>query len=93
MKNPFADPDFVQTHIDDLSTVTKGSFTEHLQCPEQVFKRLRNRGPKVNVKKSFFDRDFLKFLRHWVTRSGIQPLPDKVQALQDIASSKIKKQP
>ena len=92
MGNLFADLDFVRTYIDDLSTVTKGSFAEHLQCLKQVLKRLRDRGLKINAKKSFFGRDSLKCLGHWVTRNGVQPPPDKVQALQNIATFKTKKQ-
>ena len=92
MGNLFADLDFVRTYIDDLLTVTKGFFAEHLQCLKQVLKCLRDRGLKINVKKSFFDRDSLKYLEYWVTRNGIQPLPDKVQALQDIAPFTTKKQ-
>ena len=48
--------EFVRTHIDDLLSLTKGSFEDHLEKLEIVFQRLQEAGLKVNAKKSFFAR-------------------------------------
>jgi len=50
---------FVQTHIDDLLCLTKGTFSDHLEKVELVPQRLQKAGLKVNVTKSFFARSQL----------------------------------
>ena len=42
----------------------------------------------MNGRKSFFARDELECLGHWTSRSGIQPLPSKVEAIMKIAEPK-----
>ena len=39
--------DFVQTYIDDLLTLTKGTFEDHLEKLERVLFRLKESGLKV----------------------------------------------
>ena len=53
---------------------------------EQVFQRLTDAGLKVNAKKSFFGQTQLEYFGCWITREGIQPLPKKVAAIQNIAT-------
>ena len=71
--------------IDDLLCVTKGDYRDHLEKLKQAFVRLRQAGLKVNAKKSFFAQSKLEYLGYWITRSGIQPLTDKVKAIMNIA--------
>ena len=44
---------FVRAYIDDLLVITNGSWTDHLEKLEVVYKRLFKAGLKVNAKKSF----------------------------------------
>ena len=76
---------FVRTYIDDLLVLTKGSFEDHLEKLERALARLRLAGLKVNAKKSFFAKSELEYLGYWITREGIKPLTDKVQAIMRIA--------
>jgi len=69
---------FVRTCIDDLLCLTKGTFSDHLKKVELVLQRLQKAGLKVNVTKSFFARSQLEHLGHWITRTGIKPVCDKV---------------
>jgi len=87
-----ADLDYVRTYIDDLLVFTSGSWTDHLQHLEQVFKRLKSAGLKVNAKKSFFGKGELEYLGYWITRKGIQPLPKKIEAILAIKPPKDKRQ-
>ena len=57
-----------------------------------VLDKLQKSGFKVNTGKSFFTKDNLEYLGFKITRNGIMPLPDKVQAIQNIAVPKTKKQ-
>ena len=81
MSELFDGLDFVRTYIDDLLTLTKGTFEDHLEKLERVLFRLKESGLKVNAKKSFFAKTELECLGHWITRDGIKPLPDKVKAI------------
>ena len=81
MSELFEGLNFVRTHIDDLLSLTKGSFQDHLEKLERVLFKLKEAGLKVNAKKSFFARPELEHLGHWITREGIKPLPDKVKAI------------
>ena len=81
MSELFDGLDFVRTHIDDLLTLTKETFGDHLEKLERVLFRLKESGLKANAKKPFFAKPELKCLGHWITHDGIEPLPDKAKAI------------
>ena len=85
----FSDLEYVQAYIDDLLVTSCSIFEEHL---EKVFLQLSEMGLKVNTNKSHFARFKIEYLGYWITQDGIQPLPKKVEALQNIAPPKNKKQ-
>ena len=92
MNELFAGFDYVRTYIDDLLVVSNGTFDDHLEKLGTVLEKLQNAGFKVNADKSFFAKDELEYLGFKITRNGIMPLPDKIQAIQNIAVPKTKKQ-
>jgi len=79
---------FVQTHIDDLPWLTKGAFSDHLEKVELILQRLQKAGLHVNTAKSFFARSQLEYPGHWIIRTGIKPVYDKVKAVLKIAEPK-----
>ena len=85
----FLDLEFVLAYIDDLLVMSCSTFEEHL---EKVLSRLSDVGLKVNAKKLHFAKFEIEYLGYWITQQGIQPLPKKVEALQNIAPPKNKKQ-
>jgi hypothetical protein len=76
--------DAVRVYIDDILHITKGSWEDHLTGLEEVFSRLRQAGLKVNAKKSKFGAHEMEYLGYNITRTGIQPIEKKVQAIQAI---------
>ena len=92
MNKLFYGLDHVGAYIDDLLCITKGNFEDHLDKLEEVFQQLKQAGLKVNAKKSFFARSKLEYLGYWITREGIQPMDNKVQAILQIKEPKNKKQ-
>ena len=84
--------DFVRTYIDDLLSLTKGTFEDHLDKLDMIFQRLQKAGLKVNANKSFFARTGLEYLGYWISRDGIRPLKDKVSSVLKIAEPKNRKQ-
>ncbi|PAA63097.1 hypothetical protein BOX15_Mlig014814g1 [Macrostomum lignano] len=75
----------VLVYVDDLIVFSR-SFEEHLASLRKVFDRLRAAGLKLNKDKSVFAHRSVKYLGHIVSREGIRPDPDKVEALAKIQS-------
>jgi hypothetical protein len=46
--------------------------------------RLQQAGLKVNTNKSWFAQEELEYLGYWITRNGIQPAQEKVEAIQKL---------
>jgi hypothetical protein len=92
MSTLMSDLEFVRTYIDDLLVMTMSTWEDHLECLELVFQCLTNAGLKVNAKKSFFGRPELEYLGYWISRQGIQPIAKKVEAIQNIAAPKNKRE-
>ncbi len=74
--------DCVLIYMDDILIFAK-SFEEHKEKLDEVFKRLRQHGLKVNLKKCQFLRPEVKFLGHIVSADGVATNPDKVTAVQE----------
>ena len=92
MNELFEGIDEVRAYIDDLLTLTKGSYDDHLEKLDHVLTKLGNAGLKVNARKSFFARSELEYLGYWISRSGISPMKDKVAALMNIDRPRTRKQ-
>ena len=72
---------FCYAYIDDILIASSNS-EEHHQHLQAVFERLKEFGVIINPSKCKFGVNQLTFLGHHVTAQGIQPLPDKVKAIQ-----------
>ena len=86
------DLEFVRVYIDNLLAITSGLFEDHLEKLDMVLARLREAGLKINAKKSFFARTELEYLGYWITRDGIRPTSKKINAINNIAPPKTKKE-
>jgi hypothetical protein len=62
MSNLMIGLNFVQAYIDDLLLITNGTYEDHLEKLELIFKRLQQAGLKVNAAKSFFAKHELEYL-------------------------------
>ena len=92
MNELFAGFEYVRTYIDDLLIISNNSYDDHLSKLDTVLNKLQKSGFKVNAEKSFFCQSELEYLGFKITREGIMPLPDKVQAIKNISVPKTKKQ-
>ncbi|MGH7974221.1 MAG: reverse transcriptase/ribonuclease H family protein, partial [bacterium] len=84
--------EFVRTYLDDLLVITKASFEDHLLKLRLVLQRLSDAGLRVNVSKSNFCQTEIEYLGFLITQQGIQPLPNKVEAIKKIARPKNRKE-
>ena len=59
---------------------------------QNLTSKLREAGLKVNGKKSFFAKHELEYLGYMITREGIKPMPQKVEAILKIATPSNRKE-
>ena len=83
----FRDLSFVISYIDDL-LIFSSSPEEHKTHLKAVFQRLADHGLIVNQKKCVFGAEEVKFLGYLITKDGISPLPEKVEAIKNFSKPK-----
>ena len=76
----------VKAYADDIVIYSDGSFAEHLLMVLVVFGRLRKEGIKLVPGKMRLAVDRVAFLGHYISKDGIAPQMDKVQAIKDLAA-------
>jgi len=79
------------TYLDDLLIFAK-NHTEMLDRLRQVLNRLSRGGLKLRLEKCRFFQKKLKYLGHVISEAGVQPDPDKVDAILNISVPKTPKQ-
>jgi len=83
--------DFCYAYIDDILVASK-SEEEHLQHLRILFNRLQEYGVVINPMKCIIGQSEIKFLGYLVTPKGTQPLPARVQTIQDFPLPKTAKE-
>jgi hypothetical protein len=73
--------EFVRAYLGNLLCVFKLSLEDHLEKLEEVLRQLRNAGLKVNAEKLTFCALEIEYLGYVLTRDGIKPQSNKVQAI------------
>ena len=68
------------------------SIEDHINKWDKVLSKLNEKSFKVNAETSFFVRNELEYLGFRITRQQIMSLPDKVEAIKNIAVTFTKKQ-
>ena len=92
MNELFNGLEYVRTYIGDPLVVSNTSFEDHVNKLDRVLNKSKQKGFKVNAEKSFVARNELEYLGFRITRQCIIPLPDKVEAIKNIAVLTTKKQ-
>jgi hypothetical protein len=78
-------------YVDDLLILTNSSFKDHPLKLEMVLARLSNAGMRVDISKSKFFAEKIEYLGYWITRQGIQPIRNKLEAILNIKMPKTRK--
>ncbi len=73
--------EYVRAYLDDLLCISKLILEDHLEKLEEVLRQLRDAGLKVNAAKSTFCTLEIECLGYVLTRDGIKPKSNKVQAI------------
>ena len=85
MSSLMEDLQYVRTYIDDLLVLTRSSFTDHLEKLEPVLEKLQKAGLRVNLTKTTLCAEEIEYLGYMLTRDGIKPMPNKVDAILNLA--------
>ena len=81
MADLMATLEFVKTYLDDLLIISTGSLEDHLEKLTEVLSRLQDAGLKINADKSKFCALETEYLGYVISRDGIRPQSNKVQAM------------
>ena len=88
---------FVEAFIDDVSCFTPREgytdhFDHHLNLLHDVLTRLEENGYQINPQKCKWFVQECELLGHWITPTGIKPLPKKIQGMLAVAPPKTLKE-
>ena len=75
--------EFLFVYLDDI-LIASCDAKQHRHHLRLLFKRLAEHGLVINVAKCKFGVDAIDFLGHRVTEQGVQPLPERVEAIRKI---------
>ncbi|CAC5356092.1 unnamed protein product [Mytilus coruscus] len=74
-------------YLDDIRVASE-TFDQHIEDLRNVFQRLSNAGLKLGPKKCTFAQNSCIYLGHKISNKGIEPPPDRVQAVVDYPKPK-----
>jgi hypothetical protein len=72
--------------------ISCSTFEDHLEKLECVLKILSDKGLRVNAEKSTFGAHKIEYLGYWVSKSGIQHIPKKVEAIKNMVRPTTRKE-
>jgi hypothetical protein len=82
--------EFTVNYIDDLLIVSD-SFEQHLEHLDKVLSRLQDAKMTINLEKSSFLQEEVRFLGHILSSNGVGTDPEKVKAIQEFPVPKTPK--
>ena len=77
--------EFICAYIDYLLILTKGYWTYHIQKLELTLNKLKEKGLKCNIEKSFFRQTEMEYLGLWVTRDGVKAINRNIESIANMA--------
>ena len=82
---------FTFGYLDDILIFSSG-VEAHLEHLQKVFLRLREAKLKLKVSKCSFFKKHIQYLGHLVSGDGIEPLPEKLEAVENMPPPKTPKE-
>ena len=64
--------------------LNKSDWTNNVQKLEWTLNKLKEKGLKCNIEKSFFGITEIEYLGFWVTRDGIKSINRKIEAITNM---------
>ena len=76
---------FAFGYLDDI-LVFSANIKEHLEHIRILFQRLREADLKLSKRKCCFLKAHVQYLGHYISGSGLEPVPEKLENLEDATS-------
>ena len=73
---------YVRTYMNFYSK--KGYWTDNVHNLELLLNKMKEKGPKFNIKKTFFEQTEMEYLGFWVTRDGVKPINRKIKVITNM---------
>ena len=83
--------DFAMGYLDDIIIFSKNE-KDHLQHLEEIFNRLRHFGLKMKREKCAFFKQHIQYLGHLISKTGFEPLPEKLESIRKMPAPKSSKE-
>ena len=78
---------FAFTYLDDVLVFSK-TYEEHLHHLSTVFEKFQKAGLKIKLSKCQFFKTHLHYLGHRISANGLEPLPEKLEAIKNLAPAR-----
>ena len=78
---------FTFIYLDDILVFSE-SYDDHLHHLNIVFKKFQKAGLKIKLHKCQFFKSHLHYLGHRISANGLEPLPEKLEAIRNLAPAK-----
>ena len=78
---------FAFTYLDDVLVYSE-TYNDHLHHLNTVLQRFQKAGLKIKLSKCQFFKTHLHYLGHRISANGLEPLPEKLEAIRNLAPTK-----
>ena len=82
---------FAIAYLDDIIIFSQTE-EEHLKHLEIIFRRLKEAGLKLKRSMCSFMKLHIEYLGHLISEKGIEPMPDKLTAIKEMAAPRSPKE-
>ena len=78
---------FAFTYLDDILVYLE-THNDHLHHLNTVFERFQKASLEIKLSKCLFFKTHLHYLGHRISANGLEPLPEKLKAIRNLAPTK-----
>ena len=78
---------FAFTYLDDVLVFSE-TYDYHLHHLNVVFKKFQKAGLNIKLSKCQFFKTYLHYLGHRISANGLEPLPEKLEAIRNLAPAR-----
>ena len=78
---------FAFTYLDNVLVFSE-TYDDHLHNLNIVFEKFQKAGLKIKLSKCQFFKSHLHYLGHRISANGLEPLPEKLKAIRNLAPTK-----
>ena len=78
---------FAFMYLDDILIFSE-TYEKHLHYLQSIFEKFQKTGLKIKLSKCQFFKTHLYYLGHRISDNGLEPLPEKLEAIKNLAPAR-----